>query len=176
MAATPSPHTLPGLAVLEQTPIIIEKIVWAANDEQMHWKPAIDRWSISEVLAHLVDLEVVFRGRIQKMLDQNNPSLEAHDQNAAYAKGEYSSGKARENLKKFCHERDRSLSWLRYVPATMISRTGQHTELGSITVGQLMNEWAFHDLGHIRQITELYRSRAFYPSIGPFQRYYTIKP
>jgi DinB superfamily len=177
MAATPSPHVLPGLAVLEQTPILIEKIIWAANDDQLHWKPAMDRWSVSEVLAHLSDVEVIgFRERIQKMLDNENPILEGYDQNAVYASGRYSGGKAREHLKKFCHERDRSLSWLRYVPAAMVSRTGQHSVIGPITVGQLMNEWAFHDLGHIRQITELYRSRAFYPSIGPFQRYYTIKP
>lgn len=177
MAATPSPHTLPGLAVLEQTPIIIEKIIWAATDEQMNWKPAMDRWSIGEVLAHMADVEVVgFRDRIQHMLDKENPRLESYDQNAAYASGKYSSGKAREQLKKFCHERDRTLSWLRYVPATMVARTGQHSDLGPITIGQLMNEWAFHDLGHIRQITELYRSRAFYPSMGSFQRYYTVKP
>jgi len=177
MAATPSPHTLPGLAVLEQTPIIIEKIIWAATDEQMNWKPAMDRWSIGEVLAHMADVEVVgFRQRIQHMLDKENPRLEPYDQNAAYASGKYSGGKPREHLKIFCHERDRTLSWLRYVPATMIARTGQHGELGPITIGQLMNEWAFHDLGHIRQITELYRSRAFYPSMGAFQRYYTVKP
>ncbi len=177
MAATPSPHALPGLAVLEQTPIIIEKVVWAATDEQLHWKPAMDRWSISEVLAHLAEVEVVgFRERIQKMLDRDNPALEAYDQNAAYAAGNYSSGKARDNLKKFCHERDRSLSSLRYVPAAMVSRRGQHSALGSITIGMLMNEWAFHDLGHIRQIAELYRSRAFFPLMGPFQRHYTIKP
>jgi hypothetical protein len=177
MAATPSPRTLPGLAVLEQTPIIIEKIIWAASEELMNWKPAMDRWSISEVLAHLAVTESsAFRERIQKMLDQDNPQLEAYDQNAAYAAGNYTGGKPRENLKKFCHERDRSLSWLRYVPATMVARTGQHAEYGHITIGQLMNEWAFHDLGHIRQIAELYRSRAFYPAMGPFQRYYTIKP
>lgn len=177
MAATPSPHTLPGLAVLEQTPIIIEKIIWAASDEQMNWKPAMDRWSISEVLAHMSEVESVgFRERIQKMLDKDDPPLEAYDQNAAYAAGKYTGNKPRENLKKFCHERDRSLSWLRYVPVGMVARTGQHPELGSINIGHLMNEWAFHDLGHIRQIAELYRSRAFHPSIGPFQRYYTIKP
>jgi DinB superfamily len=177
MAATPSSHTLPGLAVLEQTPIIIEKIIWAASEEQMNWKPAMDRWSISEVLAHLADVESVgFRERIQNMLDKDNPQLEAYDQNAAYASGKYTGGKPRENLKKFCHERDRSLSWLRYVPAGMVTRTGQHAEFGQITIGQLMNEWAFHDLGHIRQIAELYRSRAFYSSMGPFQRIYTIKP
>ena len=177
MAATPSPDALPGLAVLEQTPIIIEKIVWAASDEQLHWKPAADRWSISEVLAHLAEVEVVgFRDRIQLMLEKNNPQLEPYDQNAAYASGRYSATKARENLKKFCHERDRSLSALRYVPAGVLARGGQHAKIGPITVGQLMNEWAFHDLGHIRQIAELYRSRAFFPYIGPFQQFYTTKP
>jgi hypothetical protein len=58
----------------------------------------------------------------------------------------------------------------------MVLRSGKHGTIGPITIGQLMNEWAFHDLGHIRQIAELYRSRAFYPSIGPFQQFYTIKP
>ncbi|MFZ3217401.1 MAG: DinB family protein [Candidatus Acidiferrales bacterium] len=177
MAAPPSPDALPGLAVLEQTPIIIEKIVWVASDEQLHWKPAADRWSISEVLAHLADVEVTgFRERVQKMLEKDNPALDAYDQNAAYAEGRYSGGKARENLKKFCHERDRSLSSLRYVPPGVLARRGQHAKLGPITIGQLMNEWAFHDLGHIRQIAELYRSRAFFPAIGPFQQFYTIKP
>ena len=59
MAGSLNPDLLPGMAVLEQTPIIIEKIVWAATDEQMHWKPAADRWSIAEVLAHLADTEAV---------------------------------------------------------------------------------------------------------------------
>jgi hypothetical protein len=177
MAATPSPDTLPGLAVLEQTPIIIEKIVWACSDDQLHWKPAADRWSISEVLAHLTEVEVVgFRDRIQLMLEKDNPPLQAYDQNAAYASGRYSTSKARENLKKFCHERDRSLSALRYVSPRVLARPGQHAKLGPITVGQLLHEWAFHDLGHIRQIAELYRSRAFFPFIGPFQQFYTIKP
>ena len=177
MAATSSPDALPGLAVLEQTPIIIEKIVWAANEEQLHWKPAADRWSISEVLAHLAEVEVLgFRNRIQLILEKNNPPLDEYDQNAAYAQGRYSSSKARENLKNFCHERDRSLSALRYVPPGVLARRGQHAKIGPITVAQLMNEWAFHDLGHIRQIAELYRSRAFFPSIGPFQQFYTIKP
>ncbi len=177
MSDVATPYSLPGLAVLEQTPIIIEKLVSAATDEQMHWKPSMERWSISEVLAHLADVEVTgFRERVKKMLEQESPALEPYDQNAAYAAGKYSSGKAREHLKQFCHERDRSLSFLRYVPAGMASRNGRHGEVGAITIGQLMHEWAFHDLGHIRQIAELYRSRAFFPAMGPFQKYYKISP
>ncbi len=177
MAAVSSPLALPGLPLLEQTPILIEKMLSSANDEQMRWKPAADRWSISEVLAHLADVEqVVFRKRIQMMLDSENPSLENYDQNAAYAAGKYSGGKPRERLRSFSHERDRSLSWLRYVPPVMISRTGQHSELGKVTIGNVLNAWASHDLGHVRQIAELYRAIAFYPSMGPFERYYTLKP
>ncbi|MGB6978201.1 MAG: DinB family protein [Candidatus Acidiferrales bacterium] len=177
MAAAPSPEALPGLAVLEQTPIIIEKIVHSASDEQMHWKPSAERWSISEVLAHLADVEVIgFRERVDKMMNEKDPALEGYDQNAAYAEGKYSQARGRENLKKFCHERDRSLSALRYVSPAMMGRGGRHSKLGAITIGQLMNEWAFHDLGHIRQIAELFRSRAFFPLIGPFQQIYKINP
>jgi hypothetical protein len=177
MAATASPQALPGLATLEQTPMIFEKMLAGASDEQMNWKPSAERWSISEVLGHLADVEaVVFRERVRKMVDRENPQIEGYDQNAAYAAGKYSGGKPRDNLKKFCHERDRSLSWLRYVSPAMISRTAQHSELGKISIANVLNAWAFHDLGHIRQVAELYRAQVFYPHMGAVQRYYTVKP
>ena len=177
MSSPASSAALPGLHVLEQTPIIIEKIVSLASEEQLNWKPAMNRWSINEVLAHLADVEVEgFRDRIRMMVEQDTPKLESYDQDAKYAAGKYTGGKAREHLKVFCHERDRSLSMLRYMPDKIVARKGVHASLGPITVGQLMNEWAFHDLGHIRQITELFRARAFYPAMGPFQKGYTIKP
>lgn len=177
MQTAPARETLPGLDVLEQTPIILEKLVHLVSDEDLVWKPEPDRWSISEVVAHLADVEVAgFRDRVQQMVERDDAFLAEYDQEAQYAAGKYSSGKTNEHLKKFCHERDRSLSFLRYLPATAALRTGRHELFGTITVGQLMNEWAFHDLGHIRQIAELFRSRAFYPHMGPFQKYYKVRP
>ena len=170
-------QTLPGLTILEQTPIIIEKMISGATNDHLRWKPSKDRWSISEVLAHLADVDVaVFRARIQRMLDEKDPLFENYDHEAAYAAGKYSSGEGRDRLKEFCHERDRSLSVLRHAPASLLSRTGRHAVLGPITAAQMMNSWASHDLGHIRQIAELYRACAFFPSLGPFQRYYALKP
>lgn len=172
-----SPALLPGVHVLEQTPIILEKLVSLGSEDQLLWKPSMERWSITEVLAHLADVEVAaFRERVRMMVEQDVPRLEPYDQNAVYAAGKYTGGQAREHLKTFCHERDRSLSWLRYLPENAVGRKGTHGQFGSITVGQLMNEWAFHDLGHIRQIAELLRSRAFYPHMGPFQQGYSIHP
>lgn len=177
MKAAMKESTLPGLEVLEQTPIILEKLVSLANEEQLQWKPSMERWSISEVLAHLADVEVAgFRERIERMVQTDMPQLASYDQDAQYKAGRYTGGKAREHLKTFCHERDRSVSWLRYMPESIVSRKGQHEQFGQITVAQLMNEWAFHDLGHIRQIAELFRSHTFFPLMGPFQKGYTIKP
>jgi hypothetical protein len=69
------------------------------------------------------------------------------------------------------------LEWLKSIPLEASQgRTGRHEQLGSITFEQLLNEFAFHDLGHIRQIMELYRSHAFYPNMGNFQSYYRINP
>jgi hypothetical protein len=48
--------------------------------------------------------------------------------------------------------------------------------MGTITLSQMLHELANHDLGHIRQIAELYRARAFYPNAGPFQKYSNPKP
>ncbi|MBI3405889.1 MAG: DinB family protein [Acidobacteria bacterium] len=167
---------LPCLAQLEQAPIIFEKLLIGAAPEHLQWKPAPDRWSVSEVLAHLVDAEESFHSRTKKMVEEKNPFLESHDQNAVYASGKYSTGTAREHLKKFCHDRDRSVTLLRYLSPAMAARTARHAELGTITLNELIHEWAFHDLGHVKQISELLRARAFYPHIGGFQKLYTVKP
>jgi hypothetical protein len=62
------------------------------------------------------------------------------------------------------------------LPAEIGNRVGIHPELGRITIAQLLNEWAFHDLGHLRQIAELLRAYRFYPNLGAFQQYYTVNP
>ncbi len=176
MKHSANPDCLPGLDLLEQTPIIIEKILIAATPDELHWKPAPDRWSICEVLAHLVDIEQVYRKRARAMVEQDSPAIEPHDEKAAYAAGKYSSGAAGEVLRLFCHERDQSVTWLRYLPSAVRARKGRHLEIGDITLGHLLNGWCFHDLGHIRQISELYRTRAFYTNMGNFQRYYNPNP
>lgn len=169
-------QNLPGLAVLEQTPIVIEKILLDVPESTLTWKPNSQRWSVSEVLAHLAEVDGVFRDRTRKIASEDSPKIESYDQNVAYAAGKYSGQPGRERLKQFCHERDRTLSMLRYLPEGALGRTGQHSELGKISINDLLHEWAFHDLGHIKQISELYRAAAYYPRMGPFKTYYTVNP
>ncbi len=177
MQASAAARTLPGLELLEQTPGILANMLVAATAEEWAWKPSSDRWSIEEVLAHLVDVEVhCFQARVRVMVEQDSPRIEPYDQIAGLAKSQYASRDERDLLQEFRKQRSASLAWLKAVPYSACERTAEHAELGKITLGELMNEWAFHDLGHIRQVAELFRAHAFYPQMGPFQRYYTVKP
>ena len=164
-----------SFSVLTQTPGILSGLLAAATREQMDWKPAPDRWSITMVLAHLADVEVEgFRNRFRAMIEQEAPLLPDYDQLALFRSGV--AFDAPQQLAAFVARREETLVLLKGLPEQALERSGRHEELGTITVGHLLNEFALHDLGHIRQVAELYRARAFYPNIGPFQRYYTMHP
>jgi hypothetical protein len=163
------------LRILQQTPDLLRNLLAPATREQLDWRPPSERWSISMVLAHLADVEVRgFRSRFETMLAADQPTLAAYDQLALF--------RSRTNfdpyaeMAGFVRERARTLALLKALPAGAGLRSGHHEELGLITVAQLVNEYAFHDLGHIRQIMELYRAHVFYPEMGAYQGYYKVNP
>src|SRR5258706_381436 len=61
-------------------------------------------------------------------------------------------------------------------PAGAGDRLALHKEYGEITMSQMLNEWALHDLGHIRQIAELARARKYQAGAGPMAASYSLKP
>lgn len=168
-------RTIPGLATLTQTPKILETMLAAAPRAAVGWKPNRKRWSISEVLAHLAHVEREgFRVRVEQFL-KGRP-LGVYDQNAQAAAGTYSGKKARQSLARFKRERARSLALLRRLPQGTLERRAQHPELGRVSLRQMLHEWAFHDLGHLRQVAELYRAKVYWPEMGGWQKYYKINP
>ena len=175
MAADSILTTFPGTQILRQTPDILRSLLASATAEDLDWQPAPDRWSISMVLAHLADVELeAFVSRFRAITGQDNPFLPSYDQLEQFRSEKKFDGCA--ELDTFQHRRRDTLAWLDSLPASVGGRTGQHEELGVISFNQLLNEFAFHDLGHIRQIAELYRAHAFYANMGGFRKYYKINP
>ncbi len=169
------PNSEPCLRILRQTPGILRSLLAPATTEQLDWRPSDERWSIGMVLAHLADVETRgFRDRFQPMLTAERPLLVSYDP------WELFRGRTRfdamAELGRFEEKRAATLALLEGMPEGSGERTGQHEELGLITIAQLLNEFAFHDLGHIRQIMELYRSHVFYPEMGVYRGFYKINP
>jgi len=166
----------PAISLLEKTPRLLDTLLGDLPGELLQWKPAPDRWSISEVLAHLAALEQVYVERAVRMVAEDSPALAKYDQAGAAERGDYSRGSAGENLAHFTQTRRSTLALLAGLPGSAGARTGIHSELGSITLTQMLHEWANHDLGHLRQMAELYRAHAFHPKSGPFMKYSKPKP
>lgn len=173
-AAARSMH--PAVSLLEKTPVVFETLLRDLPEELLHWKPGAERWSIAEVLGHLADIEEVYADRVRRIITEDKPALRKYDLEGAIASGEYARRSAIENLAIFSKTRHSTLILLKSIPASSGKRTAMHSELGAIRLDEILNEWASHDLGHLRQIAELYRGHAFYPNSGPFQRYSNPKP
>jgi hypothetical protein len=166
----------PALLLLEKTPILVETMLRDLPEDLLRWKPSADRWSIAEVLGHLADIELVYADRTRRIVTEEAPTLEKYDAAGTVVIGDYVRGSASENLVFFIKTRRSTIILLRSIPADAGEREATHSELGNITLHQMLSEWASHDLGHLRQIAELYRARAFHPYAGPFQKYSNPKP
>lgn len=176
MQPAPAGDMQPAIALLEKTPRVLETLLADLPGELLHWKPVPDRWSIAEVLGHLAALEQVYAERAKRMVAEDTPAIARYDLAGASASGEYARASAGESLGHFTRTRRSTLAFLAGLPPSAGARTGVHSELGTITLAQMLNEWANHDLGHLRQIAELYRAHAFHPHSGPFMIYSNPKP
>jgi hypothetical protein len=159
--------------LLERTPTILEILLRDLPQHLLLWKPAPDRWSIVEVLAHLNVIERLYKQRAKLIMLDNSPTLPKYVPSGE-AEAEQKSG-AR-HLEEFAALRRAFVFYLHSIPTAAGSRSGQHYEMGNITLSEMLHELANHDLGHLRQIAELYRAHSFYPYAGPFQRYSNPKP
>lgn len=135
---------LPCIDLLEATPEILRGLMTELTEEDARWKPAPDRFSIAEVLAHLSHSEgQCYRMRLDRFLAETRPEF---------------------------------VEYLRGLSAGAGGRVALHKEYGEITLAQMLNEWALHDLGHIRQIAELARARRYAGGAGPMAVSYNLKP
>lgn len=162
---------------LEATPEILRGLMAALSEDDASWKPAPDRFSIAEVLEHLSHTEGhCFRRRVDEVMAQDRAKWQAYDPQVYAAAGQYSGRNAEDSFAHFEEQREDNVALLRSLPADAGERVGMHPKLGPITLAQQLNEWAFHDLGHIRQIAELVRARKYHPNMGPYQQMYKVQP
>ncbi len=173
----PRKPELPAIDQLASTPDLLRIVLDGVTDEEATWKPAPDRWSIAEILEHLSHVEGYgFRNRIEQIVDEDSPTLEVYDQQQYATEGKYSSSDPEESFAHWEEQRETNVEYLRTLPVAAGTRSGHHVKFGVVSVNHLLNEWALHDLGHVRQIIELIRAVRYFPAVGPFQELYQLKP
>ena len=166
---------LPCIDLLEATPEILRGLMTELTEEDARWKPAPDRFSIAEVLAHLSHSEGhCYRMRLDRFLAETRPEFEPDD--AQMYLELYKDADPEDAFDHFEEQRENNVEYVRGLSAGAVDRVALHKEYGDITLSQMLNEWVLHDLGHIRQIAELARARKYAAGAGPMAASYNLKP
>lgn len=163
------------LDLLEETPGTLRGLMRELSHEDAAWKPAPDRFSVAEVLAHLSHSEgQCYRMRVDRFLNEEMPELEPDD--AQMYLDLYREADAEDSFDHFEQQRDTNMEFLRTLPRAAGERRAMHKEAGEITLQQMLHEWAMHDLGHMRQIAELVRARMHWRQAGKLGESYKLRP
>jgi len=130
--------------------------------------PAPNEWSAMDCLNHLLDAEqMVFPVRLRAFMA--GQPIVAFDPDSEGTKDSILTPE--QMASEFARLRKASLVELERVTAQDLARSTHHSELGLITLGQLLHEWAAHDLMHTVQ-AERALMQPFIRECGPWRPYF----
>jgi hypothetical protein len=124
--------------------------------EQVLRRPeAPGKWSVTQVVQHLADSDLVFGFRARMILSEERPPLQGYDQDRWASLFRYSEASCQSALAQLGVLRDANLAILRRLGPAELEREGVHGERGPESLGHLMKLMAAHDLVHRRQIERI---------------------
>ena len=144
-----------ALQVQHETHKKLQKLVKPLSKKQLTQRPEPDKWSIAEILAHLVDAELVGSWRYRSIIGNNGIPVQAFDQDAWAQKFDYAGRDAKESLETFRVLRENNLRMLKALPEDLWENYGMHSERGKESISHLVNMFAGHDLNHLAQIEKI---------------------
>lgn len=149
-----------ALELQRQSPEILGKLIESASEQQLRTRPAQDKWSVGEILAHLAEDEIATAWRYRQMVEHNGVELAGFDQDMWARLGNYRSRTPRESLALFELLREANLEFLKQLAPEQWECFGMHAERGRITVRDLATHMAGHDANHIEQIRKILKKAA----------------
>jgi hypothetical protein len=143
------------IEVMESTPPALASLTTGLDTAALTKRPAPNKWSIQEILAHLADAETVLSFRARKILENDGVEIQAYNEAKWAEIGRYASAPVAESLDRIRSLRSANVRLLRSLSPQQLSQVGVHAERGRESVAHLSRLWAGHDLNHRLQIEKI---------------------
>ena len=147
------------LSELEDMPRQLEQALRLVPRDRLGWKPESwggcpsETFSALEQVCHLRDIERDgYHVRIQRMLDESNPSLESLDSYEIARERRYESADLEAALAAFRNARAVTVDRLQSVSDVQLARAGEFAEYGRLTLRALIHYLRSHDQQHLAGI------------------------
>lgn len=147
------------LDVLAELPAWLEAHVATLDDAVLRRPEAPGKWSVLQVVAHLLDAEIVHSHRTRRIAAEKDPVIEAYDQDAWVREFDHANADLGVTLHALSALRMANLRhWSRLTPE-QLERAGTHKERGRETAAHYLKLAAGHDLVHRRQVERILAAR-----------------
>ena len=164
-----------SISLLEATPRVIRAWLNPLPLELIFCNEGEDTWSPFDVVGHLIHGEKTdWIPRAEIILsEREDKEFISFDRFAMFTENE---GKSFHDLvSEFEDLRRQNIELLRSMDLSEadMNKTGEHPELGIVTLRQLVSTWVTHDLNHLAQISEI-MARQHEGQVGPWIEYLGI--
>lgn len=147
------------LRLQQAAPKKLASLLKGKTGKQLMKRPAPDKWSVAEIVAHLADAELAISWRLRQTLANNAISIQAYDQDLWAKTFNYAKRDPRKSLANYRTLREANLALLKSVPRKLWENYGVHQERGNESVSHVVRMTAGHDLNHLQQIEKILKGK-----------------
>ncbi len=133
----------------------LTRLISGVPAAKLRKRPAPEKWSVAEILAHLADVEIVIGWRMRSILGDPGTAVQAYDQNAWVTSGHYEKRDPRRSIELHRVVREANLALLKSLSPEQWKQYGEHAERGRESIEHIGRMVAGHDVNHIRQIENI---------------------
>ena len=143
------------LAVQAATADALDRFIKGRSTVELRMRPAPDKWSVSEIIAHLADGEIVGAFRLRFILGSPGAAVVAYDQDKWVTSGHYDKRDPQKSIELFRVLREANLALLKSLQPEQWKHYGMHSERGQESIEQIVRMFAGHDINHLQQIENI---------------------
>ena len=136
-------------------PAKLAKLLKGVKPAAAKKRPAPDRWSIAEIVAHISDTELVSGYRIRAILGQPGTPIIGFDQDAWVRALHYERRDLSRSYEQYRALREANVALLKSLAPEQWKHAGMHNERGEESVQTIVRMMAGHDLNHFSQIERI---------------------
>lgn len=141
---------------LAATPRAIAAVADGLGVDALRWRPRDGEWCLTEVLAHLLDLErTLFLPRLRHIAVEDRPAFETFDVEGWARSRDHRGRDFAADLAAFGQARAETLRFLEALRPGVAERVGLSGHFGPVTLAQYATHAADHDLEHLAQMRAL---------------------
>ena len=147
------------LAVQAATAERLAQLIEGVSTSELRRRPAADKWSVSEIIAHLADGEIVGGFRVRFILGSPGSPVVAYDQDKWVTSGHYDKRDPQKSVELFRVLREANLALLESLKPDDWKQYGMHSERGKESIEHIVRMFAGHDVNHLQQIEKILASK-----------------